>query len=68
VLVAAAVNRIRLEKTRNGNFNTVGVQFEYASQTYVANARKEVILSAGALKSSHILELSGIGRKGLLLR
>lgn len=39
----------------------VAVQFIKDGQYYVANASKEIILSAGAVSSPQILMLSGIG-------
>ncbi|KAI0921212.1 hypothetical protein AcW2_006258 [Taiwanofungus camphoratus] len=66
VLVSALVNRVLTETTGNGKLSAVGVEFEYDSKTYTVNARKEVVLSTGALKSPQILELSGIGDKEVL--
>ena len=39
----------------------VGIRFRRGDQTVVARARHEVVLSAGALGSPHLLMLSGIG-------
>ncbi|PCH40974.1 GMC oxidoreductase [Wolfiporia cocos MD-104 SS10] len=66
VLVSASVNRVRTEMLPNGVITAVGVEFEYDGKEYVANSKKEVLLTAGAPKSPHILELSGIGRKEIL--
>lgn len=43
------------------NGTAVGVQFVKNGQYYIANASKEVILSAGVFGSPQILMLSGIG-------
>lgn len=46
----------------NNKKEATGVEFIYKGQhTFVANAAKEVILSAGAVSSPQILMLSGIG-------
>jgi choline dehydrogenase len=45
-----------------------GVEFLRAGARQVANARKEVILAAGAVNSPQLLELSGIGDPRLLQR
>jgi len=43
-----------------------GVRFRLNGQTHVARASREVILSAGAINSPKILELSGVGRPEVL--
>ncbi|KAI2783651.1 putative GMC oxidoreductase [Daldinia loculata] len=43
-----------------------GVQYSQGGLTKIATARKEVVLSAGAINSPQILELSGIGDAELL--
>ena len=44
-----------------------GVKFRLDGRTHLARARKEVILSGGAINSPHLLMLSGIG-DGMTLR
>jgi len=44
----------------------VGVRYRQHGQTHTARCGGEVIVAAGAVKSPHILELSGIGEPGLL--
>jgi choline dehydrogenase len=44
----------------------VGVRFRRAGQVFSARAAGEVILSAGAINSPKILELSGVGRPDVL--
>ena len=39
----------------------VGVRYRQGGQVKTANARREVILSAGAIGSPHILQVSGLG-------
>jgi choline dehydrogenase len=52
----AIVRRIVIEGGR-----AVGVQFKINGQEYVARARREIVLSGGAIGSPAILERSGIG-------
>lgn len=44
----------------------VGVEVEQGSQRRVYRARREVILSAGAIQSPQLLQLSGVGHPDLL--
>lgn len=43
------------------NNHATGVLFDYNGQTYQVHARREVILSAGAINTPKLLMLSGIG-------
>lgn len=43
------------------NNQAIGVLFDHNGQTYVVHARREVILSAGAINTPKLLMLSGIG-------
>ncbi|EMD37265.1 hypothetical protein CERSUDRAFT_105302 [Gelatoporia subvermispora B] len=45
-----------------------GVKFIHVSRVCTVNARKEVICSAGTIKTPQILELSGIGSRDVLRR
>jgi choline dehydrogenase len=57
VLTEAEVTRVLVEKGR-----AIGVELRWrATQTVRVAARREVILSAGAINSPKILMLSGIG-------
>ncbi len=44
----------------------IGVEYRQHGQTHQAHCNAEVILAAGAVKSPHLLELSGIGQPELL--
>ena len=54
--IDARTTRILVEKGR-----AIGVEFVQAGQTRQVYADAEVLLSAGAVQSPHILQLSGIG-------
>jgi choline dehydrogenase-like flavoprotein len=43
-----------------------GVEFQHDGMAKTAHARRETILSAGAIGTPHVLELSGIGRGDVL--
>jgi choline dehydrogenase-like flavoprotein len=56
----ATVTRILIEPTDNG-VRAVGAEFEQGGVRRCIYARREVLLSAGALQSPQLLMLSGIG-------
>lgn len=56
VVTNANVNKIILK-----NKQAVAVEYNIKNKTHTANANKEIIVSAGTIKSPHILQLSGIG-------
>ncbi len=56
VVTQAKVSRIVIENGR-----AVGVEYKHKGHTTTIKADKEVLLSAGAFQSPHILMLSGIG-------
>ncbi|KAF7374604.1 L-sorbose 1-dehydrogenase [Mycena sanguinolenta] len=62
VAIHAQVTRVIFDQV-NGATRAVGVEFANSpnSPRYKARARKEVVLSAGAIHSPHILMLSGVG-------
>ncbi|KAF9073604.1 GMC oxidoreductase [Rhodocollybia butyracea] len=74
ILTGAEASRIlSLNSSESDNdLEATGVEFSYNATTandhkfYHAHVRREVILSAGSLKSPQILELSGIGRPDVL--
>ena len=42
------------------------VEFVHNNATYTVHATKEIVVATGALRTPHLLELSGIGGKELL--
>ncbi|PPQ79176.1 hypothetical protein CVT25_002799 [Psilocybe cyanescens] len=67
VLTDAMVSRVILEPKEGEQDRTVsGVEFSYKGITYLVKVAKEVVLSAGAIKSPQILELSGIGQPAVI--
>ncbi|KAL7951246.1 GMC oxidoreductase [Trichoderma barbatum] len=67
ILTDAIVQEIVLDKVGNG-YVASGVRFTHNSQEHVVSASREVILSAGSVKSPQILELSGVGNPEVLSR
>src|SRR5690349_21007669 len=61
VITGALVKKLRLEGR-----SVRGVEFSSANQDRYAEARRETILSAGAIGSPHVLQLSGIGQGALM--
>jgi choline dehydrogenase len=61
VLTGAQATRVVFERT-----SAKGVEWAAGRQRHVAYAEREVILSAGALQSPQLLQLSGIGPADLL--
>ena len=57
----AQVRRLIIENGR-----VTGVEYDRNGQAETVTARREIVLSAGAVGSPHILELSGIGRGDVL--
>ncbi|KAH9841077.1 GMC oxidoreductase [Rhodofomes roseus] len=66
VLTEAHVARILLDAKSGDNITATGVEFIHGGKTYSVKVNKEVVVSAGTIKSPHILELSGIGRRDVL--
>ncbi|CAL1262982.1 unnamed protein product [Larinioides sclopetarius] len=58
IITGAHVRRILFEGTR-----AVGVAFDYKNMTEEVKAKREVIVSSGAINSPKLLMLSGIGPK-----
>ena len=61
----ATVEKVLLDDS-NGNITATGVQYVKDGNTETAVARKEVILSASAILTPKLLELSGIGNPDIL--
>jgi choline dehydrogenase len=66
VLTSAFVEFIRFEDGEDGLPRAVGLTYSKNGQQLDVFANREVILSAGAIQSPQILELSGIGQSGRL--
>ncbi|KAJ7439757.1 hypothetical protein FB451DRAFT_145380 [Mycena latifolia] len=64
LLTGAHVTKVLFD-TKNG-ITAKAVQYTANNQTYTAQVAKEVVLSAGTLKTPQILELSGVGDKEVL--
>ena len=58
ILTSAMVSRVIMDEDSK---TAIGVEYERDEHKFTAYAKKEVILSAGALRSPQILMLSGIG-------
>ncbi|KAI6045315.1 alcohol oxidase [Pisolithus marmoratus] len=65
VLSGVTVTRVLFENNTS-NLTATGVTFVSGGSQYVVNASREIILSAGVLKTPQLLELSGIGNATLL--
>ncbi|WP_440106505.1 GMC family oxidoreductase [Acidovorax sp. BL-A-41-H1] len=63
---SAHVTRLNIETQPDGSKRCTGVQVWDGTQMITANAAREIILSAGAVNSPQILQLSGIGPAALL--
>lgn len=61
VITGAQVSRIEFDGKR-----AVGVEYRIGRQSKFLKASKEVILSAGAINSPQLLELSGVGNPDIL--
>lgn len=61
ITTGARARRVRIENGR-----ATGVEFNVESGQRFARARREVIVSAGAIQSPQILELSGVGNRDVL--
>lgn len=62
----AQVEKLSFEKDNDGALRCIGARVRRAGQPIEVHAKREVVLSAGALNSPQILQLSGIGPASLL--
>lgn len=62
----AQVEKLSFDRAADGALRCVGAKVHREGKTVSVAARKEVVLSAGAVNSPQILQLSGIGPAGLL--
>lgn len=62
----AQVEKLRLERAADGKLRCVGVKVHRKARSIDLRAAREVVLSAGAINSPQILQLSGIGPAALL--
>ena len=60
--------RSQASKIQFENKTAVGVSYENKGKQHNATARREVIICGGAINSPQLLQLSGVGPKGLLKR
>lgn len=65
VLTEATVKDIIVQE-RDGHYVATGVRYQCQGKDYVASVSREVVVSAGTIKSPQILELSGIGNPEVL--
>lgn len=68
VLTGARAEKIILGGESPGTVTATGVEYTQDGKKYSVTATKEVILSAGALQSPKLLELSGIGNAEILAK
>ncbi|KAL8281746.1 hypothetical protein RB597_009450 [Gaeumannomyces tritici] len=61
VETGAFVTKVLLHTTLGTRPRATGVSYMQNNRTFTATATREVILSAGAMQSSKLLELSGVG-------
>ncbi|KAG8221627.1 alcohol oxidase [Butyriboletus roseoflavus] len=65
-LTGAYASRVLMSDNRDEVLRALGVEFYSSGQLFSASVSREVILSAGALQTPQLLELSGIGNPDIL--
>lgn len=65
ILTEASAQEIILAR-KDSEWSATGVRFIHQDREFVVSVSREVILSAGAVQSPQILELSGVGRADVL--
>ncbi len=66
VWTEAQVEKLTFDKDANGALRCAGARVNRKGQSVTVTARRETVLSAGAVNSPQILQLSGIGPAALL--
>ncbi|KAK0718653.1 putative choline dehydrogenase [Lasiosphaeria miniovina] len=66
VLAGAEVSEILLDQVEGAGWKARGVRFAHGGNEFSAFASREVVVSAGSIKSPHLLELSGVGGAAVL--
>lgn len=66
IITDALVEKIVFDPRYESRLVTNGVQYIKNGEHYIARARREVVICAGAFQSPQILELSGIGSRSIL--
>ncbi len=66
VWTEALVQRLTFERDANGALRCTGARVDHKGKTVDVTARRETVLSAGAVNSPQILQLSGVGPAHLL--
>ncbi|KAF8311457.1 alcohol oxidase [Clavulina sp. PMI_390] len=65
ILTRATARKV-IFKEGSGDLEAEGIEFDYNGAVHTVKAKREVIISAGAIRSSALLEHSGIGNKDIL--
>lgn len=66
VVTGALATKVLFDEDHTAQPRATGISYLRGNNTFTVRATKDVILSAGSMQSSKLLELSGIGDCGLL--